>query len=354
MKQLIFLFLISVIVQDLYAQIGGKSAFNFLALHTNARVSGIGGENISVIDKDVNSFMFNPALLQDTTQGELAINYTPFYADINKTDLAYTLPTNKYGSFGIGLSYISYGEMTERDITGKEQGTFNSRDYALTIGKSHQINNFLLGANVKIAGSHIQQKSSFAILTDIGGVFKHPKKELSVALLFKNIGWVFDNYIKGTQQNTPFDIQIGLSYRLEHLPLRLSLTGHHLNRPDIQYVDPEIHTSFNSDGEVVVDEEKVSEQIARHLVIGGEFILSKNFNIRIGYNHQRRKEMIITNKSGLSGFSFGGMIRIKSFEFAYTRAFYYVGGGVSMMTITTNINQKFKRKKTKNKTEKNS
>ena len=32
-----------------------KTSFNFLALHTNARIAAIGGENISVIDKDVNT-----------------------------------------------------------------------------------------------------------------------------------------------------------------------------------------------------------------------------------------------------------------------------------------------------------
>ncbi len=337
--------------QHTYAQIGGRSAFNFLALHTNARVAGIGGENISVIDKDVNSFMFNPALFQDTTEGDFAVNYTPFYSDVHKTDLAYTLPTKKYGNFGVGLLYMGYGEMTERDFKGQEQGKFNPRDYAIIIGKSHQVNDFRLGANFKLAGSHIQQRAAFAVLADIGGIFKHPKKEFSAGLLFKNIGWVFDNYTKGVQQVTPFDIQLGLSYRLEHLPLRISLTGHHLNRPDIQYIDPEIHTSFNSDGEVEVDDKNIAAQISRHIVLGGEFLLSKNLNVRVGYNHQRRAEMIIANKSALTGFSFGGMIRIKSFEFAYTRAFYYVGGGVSMMTLTTNMNDKLKRKKRKKKIE---
>lgn len=344
MKKIAFFSLLSVISSCVFAQIGGKTSFNFLALHTNARIAAIGGENISVIDKDVNSFFYNPALLRDTVQGDFSINYTPFYADVSKTDVAYALPTKKWGTIGLGLIYVAYGEMKQRNIAGQEEGTFKPREYAFVVSKSHQINHFSMGVNVKFAGSHIQEYSAFSVLADIGGVFKHPKKDFTAALLFKNVGWVIDNYEKGTQSLTPFDIQLGLSYKLNHLPLRLSLTGHHLNRPDIQYVDPMIHQQFTSDGEIETKEKQISEQIARHLVIGGELLLSKNFNLRIGYNHQRRKEMITTQKSGKSGFSFGGMIRIKSFEFAYTRAFYYTGEGVSMMTLTTNMNQKFKRK----------
>ncbi|MCP4522302.1 MAG: type IX secretion system protein PorQ [Cytophagales bacterium] len=345
-KQSLFL-LLSVLSVSVWAQIGGRSAFNFLALHTNARIAGIGGENVSSSDKDVNAFMYNPALLEDTVQGDISINYTPFYSGVHKTDVTYGLKLKKLGTIGVGLSYVGYGEMKERNIAGQEIGTFSPRDYALVVGKSHQLEYFNVGANVKFAFSHIQQNVAFAMLADIGGTFKHPKKDFSVGLLFKNIGWVIDNYVKGQQSYTPFDIQLGLSYKLEHMPLRLSLTAHHLNLPDIQYIDPDIHTTFTSDGEIVVEDKNIAEQIGRHLVIGGEFLFSKNFNIRVGYNHQRRAEMIVENRSALTGFSFGGMLRIKSFEFAYTRAFYYVGGGVSMMTLTTSLNAKFKRKNRK-------
>ena len=61
----------------------------------------------------------------------------------------------------------------------------------------------------------------------------------------------------------------------------------------------------------------------------------------MGYNHQRRKELRLDEKSGGAGFSFGFMLKIKKIEFDYTKVYYHVVGGANVITISLNVKESF-------------
>ena len=86
-----------------------------------------------------------------------------------------------------------------------------------------------------------------------------------------------------------------------------------------------------------------TDKALRHFVIGGEFLLSKNFNVRVGYNHLRRRELRTETKAGGAGLSFGAMIRIKNFELNYTRAYYHVSGATNYFTVSTSLSRWLKK-----------
>ena len=50
---------------QLYAQIGGQSTYEFLNLTNSARLAALGGEFVSVTDNDISLMMCNPSLIND-------------------------------------------------------------------------------------------------------------------------------------------------------------------------------------------------------------------------------------------------------------------------------------------------
>ena len=81
----------------------------------------------------------------------------------------------------------------------------------------------------------------------------------------------------------------------------------------------------------------------RHIVLGAEVTIAKAFSIRIGYNYQRRQELKLTSKAGLTGFSIGAGLRVKMFNLSYTRAAYTAGIPRNYITIAVNL-QEFSKK----------
>lgn len=328
--------------QAAFAQIGGKTSYQFLDVPINAHVSGIGGVNISVRDQDPNMTVQNPALLNDDMNKNFSVSYLPFYGNVKASSLSYAHKIRK-SIWAANFQHMGYGNFQQTDASGNILGSFTASEYAVSLSGAHKINYYTLGVSMKFANSHIFNYNSSAIMADVGAVFKHPKKEFTIGLVMKNVGMPLKNYIKNERTVLPFDVQLGTTYKPEHMPLRFSFTAHHLQQFDIVYQDTTIKT-FDLQGNQIIHKKSFAEKAGRHLIVGGELILSKNFHVRVGYNYQRRREMRIAGKSGGAGFSWGFMLRVKSFEFGFSRAYYYAAGGTSFLTLTTNFDTLIKKK----------
>lgn len=312
-----------------YAQIGGKSGLSFLQVPVTAKLSALGGENITAQNGDVNMFLANPALLSGGLNRHVALNYIDYLADISYSSLAYVHNGEKIGTWGFGLQYMDYGTFEGFDEGGNKASDFNARDYAITIGHARTIGAFTFGSNLKFARSFLGSYEASALLLDIGGVFKHPEKEFTVGLLIQHIGVMLHDYTESSNTELPFDVQIGTTFKPEHMPIRFSLTAYNLAKGDITYEDAAMDNNQGKPGFV--------DKIFRHFVIGAEILLSENLNIRAGYNHLVRKELKLDEASGGAGFSVGMMFRVKAFEFAYSRRFYHVAGGANSFTLASDL-----------------
>jgi len=323
------------------AQIGGKRTFSFLEMPVGAKMAAIGGVNVTSPGADMTMTFANPALLNEEMVGRAAFNHAWFLADVRQNVLGYTFDTEKLGPFAVGLHHINYGKMTETDATGAELGEFSASDYAFQVSHAQTTGVFTLGATAKFAVSSIAGQTSTAGLVDIGGIFKHPENDLQIGLVLKNIGYNLKHFNGGERQPMPFDAQLGVSYKLEHMPLRFSLTAHRLYEFDIVYLDPNKKSNqLSADNTEVQEEKTLGDKVLRHFVVGGEFLLSKNLNFRVGYNHLRRRELRMEDRAGGAGLSFGGVIRIKSFEFAFTKAYYHVAGSTTFLAVSANVGKK--------------
>lgn len=327
------------------AQVGGQRGFTFLELPTNAKVAALGGVNVTAFGHDVNTVASNPALLNPETDRQLSLSYVGYLADIKQSNLAYGFNHEKRGRWAVGLNYLNYGDFVQRDAAGMQEGAFSVNDYTLSLSHARQNEAFTLGATARLAVSSMAGNKAVGLLADVGGIFRHPEQDLTVGLVFKNVGYQVKAFDGGERAAMPFDAQLGASFKPEHMPVRLSLTAHHLYQFDVVYLDPNAPGQLDADGNEVKEKAKVGDKIARHFVVGTEFLFSKNFQVRAGYNHLRRRELRLDNAVGGAGFSLGAMLRIRTFELNYGSAFLHPSGGSHYITVSTDTGTLFKRAK---------
>jgi hypothetical protein len=326
------------------AQIGGRRGFSFLELPSSAKLSALGGVNVTAGSHDVNMVVANPALLNEQMDNQLSLSYIGYLADIKQSSLAYAFNSEKYGRWAASINYLNYGDFIQRDATGTEEGKFNVNDYSVGLTHARIVDNYTLGATAKVAVSSIAGNQALSLLTDAGIAFLHPEKDFTVGLAFKNIGYQLKSFDEGERQSLPWDAQLGLSYKPEHMPVRFSLTAHRLYQFDIVYLNPNDSGQLDENGEEVKNEKKLGDKIARHFVAGAELVFSKNFHIRAGYNHLRRKELRLNSIGGGAGFSLGAMVRVRAFELNYSSAFFHPSGATHYVTISTNTSTFLKKK----------
>ncbi len=176
------------------AQFGGKRSYEFLNVPSSARMAGLGAVNVSLANRDVNFFFSNPALVTDSLAGVASAGYTFYVGDIGQSVFAYAHDFKNIGTISFGVQHVGYGEIQGYDATGQETGSFKSGETALVISKSHTVGVFTFGVNLKGVFSSIAGYRSSAMLVDMGGTFRHPKQDLTIGLVIKNVGFELTEY----------------------------------------------------------------------------------------------------------------------------------------------------------------
>lgn len=322
----LFLFTSSVAL----AQPGGSKAYEFLNVPGHARLAGLGGVNVSYLDKDVNFFMSNPALVSDSLAGWGSLGYQFYVGDIGQATFSYAHDFDKVGTIGFGVQHIGYGTIEGYDQTGAATGDFKSGETVLMISKSHHVGNFRIGLNIKPAFSSIAGYRSSALLFDVGGVFVHPTQELVIGMAIKNVGFVIQEYTESGSSSLPFDIQVGVTFKPEHMPLRFSFTAYQL-----------MNSSLND--EVEDNERSGLDKVLRHFNFGAEVLLHKKVNVLVGYNFLTHQDLKLENGGGGAGVSFGFVARTRFFEFVFSRGGFVAGSAGYSFTLLSNFNNFIKR-----------
>ncbi len=330
---------------SLSAQIGGDNVYEFLNLSPSARVSGLAGNLITVRDDDVALAFANPALLNSGMHQQLSFNHNLHMADVQHGYASYGHHAARLGlSLHGGIQYLSYGEFDAADAFGQLSGTFKASEYALTLGGGRQLYDRLsVGANLKLISSQLESYTSYGLSADMAAFYQDSSGRFSATLLLKNIATQLSTYQPDNREAVPFEIQIGISQRLKHLPFRLSVVYHNLQRWNILYDDPNVEEStLFLGGDQNTEKSQLSVNIDnffRHMIFSGEFLFGKKeaVRLRLGYNHLLRKELTVRNFRSLAGFAFGMGIKINRFRIEYGRQVYHLAGGSNHFSISTNI-----------------
>ena len=344
-------------------QSAGEKTFEFLNMVTSARIASLGGNAISLKDNDLELAYQNPSLLNKEMDNHFVLNYSDYFADINLGSFYYAKTYDKLGSFAAGIQYMHYGTFKETDEIGNVLRDFVAEDIVVSIGWGIPITPkfslpngqkvvidslFHIGSNLKlIYSSYHFDYQAIGVAMDLSSTYWNPKNNLTIALVLKNIGLQLKSYTKENKENIPLDLQLGISKKLKHAPFRLMLNLQHLENWDLTYTSNSENTTVLNDA--VQDTtllDKIGKNILgfgdkfmRHATIGSEIIITNNFNIRLGYNYRRRKELGVSTKKGLNGFSFGVGIKVSKLHLSYGRAAYHLAGAPNYITLRTNFSE---------------
>ncbi len=336
-----------------WSQIGGNSTYEFLRIPNAARITALGGSAIAVRDADLSLAYHNPAALNPAMHRQIVLNQSVYMGGITHGYLAYghQIKSSKLPlTLHAGLQYISYGDFQNTDVTGMEMGTTSAAEYAINIGSGLQVSKFLsLGLNAKTILSYLGPYNSTGMAFDAAAMFSDTARDLSLSLVFKNMGTQFSTYNRdGNSEPLPFDFQVGFAHKLKYIPLRFSVIVHNIQRWGIVYDDPNNQDQqlLISNGETPSENNagKVVDDIFRHFIFNLELLFGKKgkpevFRVAAGYNHMRRGELGISNLNNLSGFSFGCALRIKQFQLDYGFGSYHVAGAAHHFGLSINLDQ---------------
>jgi len=329
-----------------FSQTGGNNTYEFLNLSNPARVASLGGTLISVKDNDLNLSFQNPSLLDSTMHNSLSLSYVDYFTDIKYGYAAHSRTYKKIGSFSAGIQFLDYGNFTSASVTGEITGQFTAAEYALNLAYARPLDSmFSVGGTLKTIYSKLGEYTSYGNALDIGAVYYNKKRLLSTALVIKNIGMQWKTYYIENEP-LPFEIQLGFSQKIPHAPFRINVTATHLEKWDLTYTDPSLSTVDPITGDPIEKSKlsKNADKLARHFVIGGEVLLSKNFHLRFGYNYQHRQDLKLESRPGIAGFSFGFGVKVLKFHLSYGYAKYHAAEGPNHFTISTNFSEFYSKK----------
>ena len=323
------------------AQTGGNSSFQLLGLHFNARSAGLGGNFISVKDKDVNMGVANASLLNAKMDKDISFSSSLLSGGVNYGTLAYGYKLKEIAVMSSYIQYIAYGKMDRRTINGEKEGTFSPFEMIAGSSIGRELNPRLsVGANLNFLYSQLETYSSVGASVNFSGTFHHEEKGILVTVLAKNIGYQFKSYTNNkSRKPLPIDVQLATSYKLPHAPFRISVLVHHLNKWDLTYNDPTLQpTTDPLTGDIVpVPRASWFEKLGRHFTFQLETIIGKHFDLRVGFDYQRRKELALAERPGIAGLSFGAGLKLRKFSLDYGFIMYSRAGFNNMITFSTNL-----------------
>jgi len=305
MKRILFITLLSITSEFIVAQTGDE-AFTFLRYPTSARANALGGNVISLVESDPSLIFHNPALLGGEMDGMLNVNYMNYMSDVNVGDVVFTKALKERSAWGIGISYFNYGSFEGRTTENISTGTFSAQDLNLSGFFSYDLSDrWRGGTSFKFLYSHYDIYSSFGIAVDAGLSYYNSDKNLSYGIVLKNIGAQLKSY-EDKRLKMPWDIQLGFSRKMNHAPIRFSMTAYYLNKWKLNYLD--------ETGDEDYKEDSFTKTVFKHLIFGVDFVPSDNFWFGVGFNPKRSSDMKLQGGNSFSGFSAGAGIKIKSFD----------------------------------------
>jgi hypothetical protein len=330
MKKYIACFLILTLMIGVASAMKNKvaqSGMTYLAISMGSRETAMGDAG-TAITKGINGLWHNPAVLADIDRFAVALNQVDWLIDTKLYGTAFAASLGKWGSIGLDITYMDYGEIIGTRVVDKSidyrgfvlTGDIGVEDYAIGLAYARRISDkFSLGLKVKrlherlgrasyVVSEYDDPATGEKIRTrkekdwklndwglDIGTTYDVGWKSLTFAMAMQNFSR--DMKYWNEEFQTPMVLRMGLSMDVTQLfvdgtkPIGLLVA--------LDALHPNDHT------------ERV------HL--GAELSYLQNFCLRAGYKFNHEVESLTAgvgaqfNVSGLKG----------SFDYAYGSADYF-------------------------------
>lgn len=344
MTKRFFTLLLSVTISFLAFSQAGTGVYQFLDLPVSSRLAALGSINVSLLDNDINFAFQNPALLTSETNNMIGLNMANYLADIKFGSAVFGRNFDK-NYFAVGIQYIDYGKFKYTNVTNDQAGDtyFTAKDMALNIMYARPVTDRItVGATLKPVYSVYETYTSIGVAMDAGVSYNDSANLFSSGFVLKNMGTQLKGYYsaEGVQhlEPLPFSVQLGISKKFKHAPLRLSLTLDNLQHWDLSYQSTNQPTD-NLTGVSTIKKIGFVDMAFRHAIIAAEFVPSKNFYLTVAYNDRRQQEMSIAGFKTGAGFSYGGGIKLYKFQVGFGMSQFQVGNYSYQFSISTSLNE---------------
>jgi len=299
-----------------------EAALLFLLISPHARAAGMGEAFVAISD-DVSAIYWNPAGLAFQKDKQFTTMYAKWLPQFNLSDLyylfgAYRQSIEGLGTVGINITYLNLGEQNYRDEANIDLGTFNSNEWAISLGYATLLSeNLGVGLNFRFIRSNLAQvevgnqkgvgvANAFAV--DLGVLKKKFLiSKLSLGLNISNLGPKI-TYINASQADPiPTNFRAGLAYQLLDQEYNKVVLALDVNK---------LLVNRSSDGADTVAKALISAWGNDDLIfnLGGEYWYADLIALRAGYNHDEA--------GNVKFLSFGAGLRYANyqFDFAYVAA----------------------------------
>lgn len=345
MNRVFILLILAMSAMSVFSQ-AGYGVYQFLDLPVSSRLAALGSANVSLRDNDINFAFQNPALLSSETNNVIGLNMANYLADIKFGSAVYGRNLGAKNYFAIGIQYVDYGTFQEAtDLNVLTGQTFTAKDFALNIIYARPITNQItVGATLKPVYSAYETYTSYGLAMDAGVSYNDSAHFFSAGFVLRNVGTQLKGYYSDTDgqhfEPLPFNIELGISKRLSHAPLRFSMTLLNLQHWNLNYQSTnQPATDLFAPTTTSTKSVGFFDMAFRHTIFAAEFVPSKNFYLALGYNHRRQQELSMTGFKSLSGFSFGGGIKLYKFHVGFGMTPFQVGNYSYQFSISTSLNE---------------
>lgn len=324
MKRHYILISLFLLCQLTYGQ-DGTTVFNFLKLPYSARATALGGDHITSVEDDLTLAFHNPALLANVSDKSLSLNYTSYIEGSKVGSAGFSRMFGERSAWAVGVQYMDYGDIIETDASNNELGETSASDLALMGVYNYCLSNrWSGGVTAKMIHGNYADYTSWAIGIDLGLNYFDEESDFSASFTLMNLGGQVKTFDE-RHEKLPFNMQLGVTKRLAHAPLRLTATLNDLTHWESAY--------FNPSGKKV----SFGDLLLNHLVFGVEVVPSNTFYLAAGYNCKRANELKVDGGSKWGGFSFGGGLNLKRIRLGLAYANYHTAASSLVLNFSIRL-----------------
>lgn len=323
MKKALYILWLYFTFGAIYAQ-EASTSYNILLLPSSSHSTALGGENISNIEDAPSVGWSNPALLSSVSDNSLGVHIMSYINGSIAIGAQYVKAFGDRHTATAMMQMLNYGKMDETDEQGVTMSTFSPKDLVMGFGYSYLLSEYWSGgATLKMTHQAIGNYRSLAMGLDLGLNYFDPEKDLSVSATIRNAGMQLKALYDGDRQHLPFQFQVGLTKRLEHLPLKIHITLTDLTRwKNSDYYQP--------------DNKKMGfgRLALNHLVLGIDLLPTNFMYLSLGYNARRGYELGTAGAGKWAGLSAGAGFHLKKFNFGAAYAKYHLSSSALMFNAS--------------------
>ncbi len=168
-----------------------------LDIQPGGRQNGMGAAGVALAEDATGVTWWNPAALGFLEKSGVQLTYAKLVPglanDVSYNYGSFVQPIQGFGAYGIGITFLSYGQSEGRDEAGNFTGTFGSNEFSPAVYYGTRIlPDFAVGASLKWIRIQLAPTSASGVGTtfglDLAALYRIPAARLNFGLNVQNLG----------------------------------------------------------------------------------------------------------------------------------------------------------------------